>query len=513
MKTLKVIILFIICFEINGLGQVNFDSTYIVGPSSQAYNIHVFTNHYLVSGTSTVWVFDSSGNLSNQSQAFLFKINNFGDSLKINYYYKNDPLLSANFPFSRFDVFTSSSEEKDKRCIYSSGVQLTLNSLGNQQQLLKLTKTDSLGNVLRDTSYRLLNDSSLIPLGSYFNNQLNKLAIVGGVKNGFGNYEYPFIVVIDTSGAIVNNIRIKGQGFIQMRDIIMDSSSNFYVSGTKIGTNPNSEPKTWKVDPNGNILWSYPYTISTYSNSASSIIFTSDGNLVTIYNEAHYGPWYRYHLLKIGTSGNTIWDKSFSYTKQLFGDGLTELSNSNLIHVSVYRDTISNLDPVGGMLTLFDSSGTKLWERFFFGNFKGVYDVKPTFDGGFIFCGENDNGYIDTVSGFHTDQAWVVKTDSLGLLTSINNHTPNYLSKATINAPYPNPTNDAITIETFVPLEAKKAILHLFDIHGKELLQKEISKGTATTSISMYQYASGNYLIALSVDDYAAGTKRIVKVE
>ena len=85
--------------------------------------------------------------------------------------------------------------------------------------------------------------------------------------------------------------------------------------------------------------------------------------------------------------------------------------------------------------------------------------------------------------------------------------------KATINAPFPNPTKDEITVETFVPLEVKKAILHLFDIRGKELLQKEIKKGISSTSISLQGYTSGNYFVALSVDDYAAGTKKIVKVE
>ena len=96
---------------------------------------------------------------------------------------------------------------------------------------------------------------------------------------------------------------------------------------------------------------------------------------------------------------------------------------------------------------------------------------------------------------------------------STNNLTPDFISKATINAPFPNPTKDEITIETFVPLEAKKAVLHLFDIRGKELVQMEISKGITSTSISLQEYASGNYLVALSIDDYAAGAKRIVKVE
>ena len=72
MKTLKFIILFIVCFEIDSQGQINFDSTFVVGPGSQTHNIFPFSNHYLVSGTSIIWVFDSIGNLSNQGKSFLF---------------------------------------------------------------------------------------------------------------------------------------------------------------------------------------------------------------------------------------------------------------------------------------------------------------------------------------------------------------------------------------------------------------------------------------------------------
>ncbi len=513
MKSLKLLIL-IFFFTKTCTAQSNLDTTYNIGASTQFYGVHVFQNHYQLIGETTDFVYDSiSGGVVNQGRSSVSIINLNGDSLNtINFSHK-DSLLAIHYPFDSFDNLVSSN--LNGNVTYSVGVQVTINSFGFNKQLLKFVVIDSLGNPQKDSSYTLLNDSSWFPRHCFYNIYLNNLVVIGDMKNSIGNFAFPFILFIDTTGSISNLIRIFGQGNLHFRNVVMDSLGNIYISGFKIGSYPNSEPITMKVDTSGNIIWSFPYNLSTFSNSASSIISTSDGNIITVYNEALFGPWYKYHLLKLDISGNNIWDRTFSYTKQLSGDGLTELSNSNLIHVSVFRDTVSNSDPVGALLTLFDSNGSKLWERVFFenGGSKGVYDVKPTLDGGFIFCGENDNGFVDSVSGYHTGQAWVVKTDSLGLLTSINNHTPNYLSKASINAPYPNPTNNAITIETFVPLEAKKAMLHLFDIHGKELLKKELSKGKTTTTISLQEYASGNYLIALSVDDYAAGAKRVVKVE
>ena len=90
MKTIKYIILFLVSFAFKTQAQVNFDSTYNVGSSSYGENIHVFSNHYVVSGISTIWVFDSLGNLWNQGKAFLFTVNKFRVSLNINYYSKID---------------------------------------------------------------------------------------------------------------------------------------------------------------------------------------------------------------------------------------------------------------------------------------------------------------------------------------------------------------------------------------------------------------------------------------
>lgn len=78
---------------------------------------------------------------------------------------------------------------------------------------------------------------------------------------------------------------------------------------------------------------------------------------------------------------------------------------------------------------------------------------------------------------------------------------------------YPNPFNEQITIETNTPMESDNVVIHLFDMRGRELLQKQINKGLTTTVIDMTGMAAGSYVVAMSVDDYAAGTKVVVKAE
>ncbi len=508
-------LIYILALFLNSsFAQSSFDSIYKINDGSSGFNIFTYTNYSITSGSSTTWIVDTAtGLIYNQSHSFNLKLDNNGNQLSIYKFAKVDSLLLSSYPMISFDNFACAAIEDNKQAIYSSGVQVTINSIGSSQQLLKIVKTDSIGGLIWDYSYKLSSDSSWFARCCFFDNQHNHLIIAGDVNDPNLNYSYPFIVTLDTSGVILNSVRIKNQGFIAIRGITMDNTNNFYCAGVNILGTPNSSPITWKGDQQGNVIWSYNYSLSSYGNYALSIINTTDHNFVVCYQNAFKNGYYwKYHLLKLDSAGNTIWDKIFNYTRQVTS-GLTELTNTNLIHVGIFRDTLG-ADSIAGLLTLFDSSGNKLWDRKFFdeGGYKTLYDVKPTLDGGYIMCGTTGHFFVP-VGGFYTGQTWIVKTDSLGLLTSINNHTPDYISEATLNAPFPNPTKDAITIETFVPIEAKKAILHLFDIRGKELLQKEISKGITKTSISLQEYASGNYLIALSIDDYAAGAKRIVKVE
>jgi hypothetical protein len=127
-------------------------------------------------------------------------------------------------------------------------------------------------------------------------------------------------------------------------------------------------------------------------------------------------------------------------------------------------------------------------------------------------CGDHGS-FQDPVSGYYLNHAWVLKTDSLGLVTSLNEVEENLLSKVEFKNPYPNPVQNELTIETFIPLAFKQSQLYLFDMQSRELQTIQLNKGLNKTKIDLSQYASGNYLIALSVNGLAAGAKRIIKVE
>jgi len=521
MKKILIILVGFIILNSPCKSQITFDKYYNLHEESFIKKIFPFANKYVFIGSSYSSYFDSlQTNLYQQGHALIGRIDLNGNLIDTLYFSHPDSILDANFPFNSFDYFYAAVLDGSKN-LYSMGGQVGLIANGKTRSMLKIVKTDTSGITYWDKIFPLSSDSGWVPIGVTYNELSNRIYFTGYITNPNGNAVDEFIASIDTAGNILNSFRLN-EANLRLQSIITDSLQNMYVTGYDIiqfqlGI---TNAATYKIDKFGKIVWKYPYNLSNKLNIANGITFSADGNIVLVYCEGAPGPSIfhgnQYHILKIDTAGNQIWDKSFHYTySDIYNTTLYQLPNSNLIHIGLYRDTIAP-GPIAAMLTLFDSSGTILWDRYFYntnGSSKALYDIQPTLDGGYIMGGDNNYGYIDTVSGFYTEQAWIVKTDSLGLLTSINNHTPDYLSKATINSPFPNPTKDEITIETFVPLEAKKAMLHLFDIRGKELLQKEINKGITRTSISLQGYALGNYLIALSVDDYAAGTKKILKVE
>ena len=55
------------------------------------------------------------------------------------------------------------------------------------------------------------------------------------------------------------------------------------------------------------------------------------------------------------------------------------------------------------------------------------------------------------------------------------------------------------------------AFLLLFDVTGRQLQQIKIEIGFNQTAINFSEYPAGEYVIALSVDGFNAGTKKIIK--
>ena len=89
-----------------------------------------------------------------------------------------------------------------------------------------------------------------------------------------------------------------------------------------------------------------------------------------------------------------------------------------------------------------------------------------------------------------------------GKLVSVKNQPHKYTELLV----YPNPAIDEVTLE--VLSETQKSLVQLFDISGKQLLEKTI---TSKTTLSLNEFSSGIYFLKVSSNSNTSTQKLVVK--
>jgi len=134
------------------------------------------------------------------------------------------------------------------------------------------------------------------------------------------------------------------------------------------------------------------------------------------------------------------------------------------------------------LLGKLDSSLNLTWRRYFGGDsYYMVWSVIATTDGGCI-IGATTN---DLETQGEERDIYILKVDSSGLVTGINNQPPVQSHEAIV---YPNPGDDLLYVET----QLKDAIFHLFDLTGREVQSHGLFPGR--NSIQVSDLNSGLYV-------------------
>ena len=346
--------------------------------------------------------------------------------------------------------------------------------------------------------------------------------IVAGGQEERNAFEHQMkITKFDSLGNLVFNKQILPNSTGYLFGIVETQDKGFITCGMFYNNISNSDisPIVLKTDSMGNVDWYHILPYSGDINEAQSIIKTNDGNYVytweNVFNQAGaHNKVYMQHVTKIDEAGNELWTKDYGYSFDYY-QRIKQLPNGNLMIVGKYTDTLGT-GPQAHLIVC-NSNGDTLWTRKFSGEpgtspapSPNCYDGTFTTDGGFILTGETYCCNFTPNVGW-TSSLWVLKTDSLGLITSVNNLAQSELSHASLGSPFPNPANTTTTISTVIPPSNQKCFLLLFDLQGRQLEQIKLEMGFNQTVINLSAYTSGEYIIALSVDGFNAGTKKIIK--
>ncbi len=369
---------------------------------------------------------------------------------------------------------------------------------------------------------------SAIGMSTASGNKLHNGGIVlPGFQNylGFSNSQF-HISAFDSSGTLVFHQRILPLLNGQLLGAVETIDSGYMTTGLLYNNIFSSDlsPIVIKTDSVGNVEWYHVLPYSGDMHGAHDITRTNDGNCVytwanVVYSSGAVNKVWDFHATKIDILGNEIWTKEYGYTFDYY-QRIKETPNGNLMMVGWFTDTIGFGKQA--YLMLCDANGDSLWTRKISGepgtspaSMPICYDGTFTSDGGYILTGQTFCCNFTPNFGW-TSSLWILKTDSLGLITSVINLPKPDLQHASLSNPYPNPTRDKCTITTLIPPTnentqgEKGAFLILFDLQGRQLQKVEVDVGLNQTIIDLSTYVSGEYVVALSIDGFNAGTKKII---
>ena len=329
-------------------------------------------------------------------------------------------------------------------------------------------------------------DSVLIALGIYSDSSITDFK--------------PFITRLDTSGYVLWFKTHNKSGYDETIKNLQPVPGGGYVfSGTEEET-PNGHTDLFltKVDSIGNLVWKQYYH-EAFSQRGGHVEVLRDGNY------AMFGTGYTPHnadraILKIDQAGNLIWRKKHGTNLDEGYIVGKELPNGNFICAGTSIRTYNSMQIDDVNLSMLDSSGNLLWSRDY--NYHGlgtneyVKDLIITSDGGFAMT-----GFILNAPGNTGNDVFVLKTDTNGLITSLNSGFREVTPDMRV---YPNPTKDVVNVPYIEGLER----IDVYDLGGKLLSTSTPLRMTTTVEIPV---KNGIYILKLVTKNGEVFSKKVIK--
>lgn len=227
-------------------------------------------------------------------------------------------------------------------------------------------------------------------------------ALVGYTQSkGAGGADI-WLIKTDSSGNLQWDRTFGGSQRDQAKDLIQTSDGGYVIVGyTESMGSGNGDMYLIKTNSSGRLEWEKTFGGSG-ADGARSFASTSDGGYILAgYTESKgAGKWDGW-VVKVTSSGNLQWDKTFGGSEgEAFNSVVVSSSNSYVLAGGANTKT---------WLLKVDNSGNKQWEKKFDAKGGGwAEDVFETSDNGYILAGIVDN----KISG-NRDMS-LIKTDHLG---------------------------------------------------------------------------------------------------
>jgi len=271
-----------------------------------------------------------------------------------------------------------------------------------------LVKTDASGNMMWNHTYGGTNFDAAMSLvvtsdGGY---------AIAGQTYSFGAGDVDFwLVKTDSSGNMVWQEAYGGTGLDRAYAVVVASDGGYALAGyTNSFESEGYDFWLVKTDSSGNMEWSQTYGGTEYEY-AFSLVATSDGGYAMAGETGSFGAEGDFWLVKTDASGNMLWSQNYGGARYERAESLAVTSDGGYVIAGDIAISDENVDV---WLVKIDSSGNMVWQKTYGETAEdyGVSGDSPTSvvqtdDGGYAIAGYTG----PSATG---DDAWLVKTDANG---------------------------------------------------------------------------------------------------
>ncbi|MDD3861048.1 MAG: T9SS type A sorting domain-containing protein [Bacteroidales bacterium] len=257
--------------------------------------------------------------------------------------------------------------------------------------------------------------------------------ITGQVYSSELDDAFMYLLKIDNAGLLIWEKQF-GLSNESGRQIIEISDSNILIGGKTFSFPTTVTDEDWyllKLDTAGNVIWQNGFGrpgFLNYDGAVAGLIETRDSNYVACGGypalRSDTDTYWDGCLRKVSTDGVLMWERFYrSYSKLTNPD--TDYFENTISSVVYKNDDLfvlgnwrSRIGRSRGYLQKITENGDICWNREYYAidyttNNQYLVSFQPTSDNGFILAGYGND--YDSYGYNPPQQAWLVKTDSLGI--------------------------------------------------------------------------------------------------
>ena len=230
--------------------------------------------------------------------------------------------------------------------------------------------------------------------------------VLGGVTYGPVSGDF-WLVRTDTNGDTLWTRTYGGTSLDYARDIDQTSDGGYILIGTTYSFGPGGIAfYVVKTDSIGNMDWQDSYGSSGLDRGLS-IAETDDGSYLLTGELDTPDRDTQMWIVKIDSSGGTLWTKSYGGNNQEAGRSLRKLNTGGYI-IAGWTESFG-AGGINAWLVRIADNGDTLWTRTYGGEGREIaIDVRQTSDGGFIIVG------LEGIHSERSENILLIKTNSFG---------------------------------------------------------------------------------------------------